>query len=36
LPENRFNDGKTDRQGRLWAGSLHDLGETKPSGSLSA
>jgi L-arabinonolactonase len=34
LPENRFNDGKTDRQGRFWAGSLHDLGETKPSGSL--
>src|SRR5947207_15394403 len=22
--ENRFNDGKTDRQGRFWAGSMHD------------
>ena len=22
LAENRFNDGKTDRQGRFWAGSL--------------
>jgi sugar lactone lactonase YvrE len=33
LPENRFNDGKTDRQGRFWAGSLHDP-ETAPTGSL--
>jgi len=33
LPENRFNDGKPDRQGRFWAGSLHDP-ETQPSGSL--
>ena len=31
--ENRFNDGKTDRQGRFWAGSMHDP-ETKPTGSL--
>lgn len=22
--ENRFNDGKPDRQGRFWAGSMHD------------
>ena len=34
LPDNRFNDGKTDRQGRFWAGSLHDPDETVPSGSL--
>jgi L-arabinonolactonase len=31
--ENRFNDGKTDRQGRFWAGSMHDP-ETKPTGAL--
>jgi sugar lactone lactonase YvrE len=31
--ENRFNDGKTDRQGRFWAGSMHDP-ETEPTGSL--
>jgi sugar lactone lactonase YvrE len=31
--ENRFNDGKTDRQGRFWAGSMHDP-ETLPTGSL--
>ena len=29
LPDNRFNDGKTDRQGRFWAGSLYDPDETK-------
>jgi len=32
-PQNRFNDGKTDRQGRFWAGSMHDP-ETEPTGSL--
>jgi sugar lactone lactonase YvrE len=32
-PENRFNDGKPDRQGRFWAGSMHDA-ERKPSGAL--
>ena len=31
--ENRFNDGKTDRQGRFWAGSMHDP-ETQPTGCL--
>jgi len=31
--ENRFNAGKTDRQGRFWAGSMHDP-ETEPTGSL--
>ncbi len=34
LPDNRFNDGKTDRQGRFWAGSLYDPDETKPTGAL--
>ncbi len=24
LPENRFNDGKVDRQGRFWAGTMDD------------
>jgi sugar lactone lactonase YvrE len=24
LPQNRFNDGKTDRQGRFWSGTMHD------------
>lgn len=23
-PQNRFNDGKPDRQGRFWAGTMHD------------
>lgn len=32
-PENRFNDGKPDPQGRFWAGSMDD-GEQKPSGGL--
>jgi sugar lactone lactonase YvrE len=31
--ENRFNDGKTDRQGRFWAGSMHDP-ETRLTGGL--
>jgi len=33
LPENRFNDGKPDRQGRFWAGTMHD-GEKAPTGGL--
>ena len=33
LQQNRFNDGNTDRQGRFWAGSLHDP-EMEPTGSL--
>jgi sugar lactone lactonase YvrE len=32
-PENRFNDGKPDRRGRFWAGSMHDP-ETRPTGAL--
>jgi L-arabinonolactonase len=30
---NRFNDGRTDRHGRFWVGSLH-LDETSPTGAL--
>lgn len=30
---NRFNDGRTDRAGRFWVGSLH-LDETQPTGAL--
>ena len=33
LPDNRFNDGKCDRQGRFWAGSMFD-GDDGRSGSL--
>ena len=33
LPHNRFNDGKCDRQGRFWAGSM-DSQERKATGSL--
>jgi L-arabinonolactonase len=31
--ENRSNDGKPDRRGRFWAGSMHDP-ETAPTGAL--
>ena len=31
--ENRFNDGKPDRQGRFWAGSMHEPG-SRPTGAL--
>jgi sugar lactone lactonase YvrE len=33
LPNNRFNDGKVDRRGRFWAGSMDDL-ERDSSGTL--
>ena len=33
LPENRFNDGKTDRRGRVWAGTM-DNRERAVSGTL--
>lgn len=33
LPENRFNDGKPDRQGRFWAGTMHDP-EQQATGGL--
>jgi sugar lactone lactonase YvrE len=32
-PENRFNDGKPDRRGRFWAGSMHERG-TAATGAL--
>jgi L-arabinonolactonase len=32
-PQNRFNDGKVDRQGRFWAGSMDDS-EREPTGGL--
>ncbi len=33
LPNNRFNDGAADRQGRFWAGTLNDA-EAEPLGTL--
>lgn len=33
LRDNRFNDGKPDRQGRFWAGSVHNA-FTEPTGGL--
>lgn len=33
IPENRFNDGKVDRAGRFWAGTM-DRTEARASGSL--
>ena len=33
LEHHRFNDGKCDRQGRFWAGTMHDLTRA-PVGSL--
>ena len=33
IPGNRFNDGKCDRQGRFWVGSI-DANEVDPSGTL--
>ena len=33
-PRNRFNDGKVDRRGRYWAGTMNDVGWDKLSGSL--
>jgi sugar lactone lactonase YvrE len=32
-PENRFNDGKCDRRGRFWAGTMRD-DESAPDGAL--
>lgn len=31
--DNRFNDGRTDRHGRFWVGSLH-LEESRPTGAF--
>lgn len=33
-PCNRFNDGKTDRRGRHWAGTMGDIDWNHPIGSL--
>jgi sugar lactone lactonase YvrE len=33
-PRNRFNDGKVDRRGRFWAGTMNDVDWDAPSGSL--
>jgi L-arabinonolactonase len=33
-PRNRFNDGKVDRRGRYWAGTMNDVDWDEPSGSL--
>ena len=33
-PQNRFNDGKCDRQGRLWGGTMGDIDWDHPVGSL--
>jgi sugar lactone lactonase YvrE len=32
LPDNRFNDGTTDMQGRFWAGTMKDGGDPEPLG----
>lgn len=34
LPQNRFNDGKCDPQGRFWAGTMDAKEWKKPSGNL--
>jgi len=34
MPGNRFNDGKTDRQGRHWAGTMGDVDWNQPIGNL--
>lgn len=34
LPNNRFNDGRVDRQGRFWPGSMVEKGSEQQSASL--
>jgi len=34
LPDNRFNDGATDMQGRFWAGTMKDGGDPERQGSF--
>ncbi len=34
LPNNRFNDGGTDLQGRFWAGSMKDGGDAEAMGTF--
>lgn len=33
-PANRFNDGRVDPQGRFWAGTMQDVGDRQPVGTL--
>lgn len=33
-PDNRFNDGKVDRQGRYWAGTMNEVEIGKPDAGL--
>jgi L-arabinonolactonase len=33
-PRNRLNDGKVDRRGRYWAGTMDDVDWDRPSGAL--
>ena len=33
-PENRFNDGKVDRQGRFWAGTMNEVHIGRPDAAL--
>ncbi|HAI15950.1 MAG TPA: hypothetical protein DCM12_05660, partial [Gammaproteobacteria bacterium] len=33
-PINRLNDGKVDRAGRMWSGSMRDPNPDQPSGAL--
>lgn len=34
LPQNRFNDGKVDRQGRFWAGTMNQVHVGRPEAGL--
>ncbi len=34
LPDNRFNDGGTDMQGRFWAGTMKDGGDPEAAGTF--
>ncbi|MGH8737525.1 MAG: SMP-30/gluconolactonase/LRE family protein [Burkholderiales bacterium] len=34
LPQNRFNDGRCDRDGRFWAGTMKDARPRAPAGAL--
>ncbi|MBV8591284.1 MAG: SMP-30/gluconolactonase/LRE family protein [Acetobacteraceae bacterium] len=33
IPDHRFNDGRCDRQGRFWVGTMHNI-TPAPKGSL--